>query len=118
MTSMFQHTEMNLLPPVYNYHRGNLKDLWEITIFCFSLHSKLIVFVPSETKFGPFKQTSTQLPEERLIKHEEVFIWVEAHVGNSSCASPRSPVVLVDISKKLKVPPARASHSLRRILCI
>ncbi|CAB1412965.1 unnamed protein product [Pleuronectes platessa] len=34
-----------------------------------------------------------------LIQRREVFIWVEAHVGNSSCSSPRRSVVLRDIVK-------------------
>ncbi|XP_074523976.1 uncharacterized protein il12rb1 [Halichoeres trimaculatus] len=53
----------------------------------------------NESKFGPYEQTSAQIHEERLIKHERVFIGVEAHVGNSICRSLRSPVILADIVK-------------------
>ncbi|CAJ1060833.1 interleukin-12 receptor subunit beta-2 isoform X1 [Xyrichtys novacula] len=57
-------------------------------------------FYFNEEKFGPkLKQTSAQFREEELIKYETVYIWVEAHVGNSSCTSVQSPVILNDIVK-------------------
>ncbi|XP_044056507.1 uncharacterized protein il12rb1 isoform X2 [Siniperca chuatsi] len=48
----------------------------------------------NETKFGGIKKTWTLLNEEQLIKYRSVDIWVKAHVGNSSCTSTRTSVVL------------------------
>ncbi|XP_041646340.1 interleukin-12 receptor subunit beta-2 isoform X2 [Cheilinus undulatus] len=56
-------------------------------------------FYFDETKFESTKQTTARFPEERLIKYDTVFIWVRAHIGNSSCTSLRSPVILADIVK-------------------
>ncbi|XP_062250686.1 interleukin-12 receptor subunit beta-1 isoform X2 [Platichthys flesus] len=53
----------------------------------------------NKTKFEVFNKTWLKIPEEKLIRRREVFIWVEAHVGNSSCSSPRRSVVLNDIVK-------------------
>ncbi|KAF3690768.1 Interleukin-12 receptor subunit beta-1 [Channa argus] len=48
----------------------------------------------NENKFERYKETRCIINEEKLIKHQPVDIWVKAHIGNSSCASPRTSVVL------------------------
>ncbi|XP_034439850.1 interleukin-12 receptor subunit beta-1-like [Hippoglossus hippoglossus] len=53
----------------------------------------------NKTKFKGIYQTWRTIREEALIQRREVYIWVEAHVGNSSCSSPRRSVVLKDIVK-------------------
>ncbi|KAM7011898.1 interleukin-12 receptor subunit beta-2 [Tautogolabrus adspersus] len=57
-------------------------------------------FYLNETKIESIKKnTSAKFHGERLIKLETVYIWLEAHVGNSSCTSLKSYVVLADIVK-------------------
>ncbi|XP_056233515.1 interleukin-12 receptor subunit beta-1 isoform X2 [Seriola aureovittata] len=53
----------------------------------------------SEKKFVKIKETYIEIAEELLIRHQSVDIWVEAHVGNFSCKSPRKSVVLGDTVK-------------------
>ncbi|XP_022593671.1 interleukin-12 receptor subunit beta-1 isoform X2 [Seriola dumerili] len=53
----------------------------------------------NEMKFGNIKETYFEIAEELLIRHRSVNIWVEAHVGNFSCMSPRKSVVLGDTVK-------------------
>ncbi|XP_026202073.1 interleukin-12 receptor subunit beta-1 [Anabas testudineus] len=53
----------------------------------------------NKNTFGGIKTTWCQINEERLIKYRPVDIWVEAHVGNSSCASSTRSVVLADTVK-------------------
>ncbi|KAK2835363.1 hypothetical protein Q5P01_015847 [Channa striata] len=53
----------------------------------------------NETKFEGCKETRCMLNEKWLIKYWTVDIWVKAHIGNSSCASPRTSVVLEDTIK-------------------
>ncbi|XP_068599590.1 uncharacterized protein il12rb1 [Brachionichthys hirsutus] len=50
--------------------------------------------VESKKKWKHIKETSCELLQEELSIHEEVSIWVEAIVGNTSCSSTRSSVVL------------------------
>ncbi|XP_008277613.1 leukemia inhibitory factor receptor [Stegastes partitus] len=50
-------------------------------------------------KFGNFKRNWTKILEEELIQTRPVDIWLEAHVGNSFCASPKRSVVLEDTVK-------------------
>ncbi|XP_045905644.1 interleukin-6 receptor subunit beta isoform X2 [Micropterus dolomieu] len=50
-------------------------------------------------KFGGIKETWSCINEEQLIQYRPVDIWVEAHVGNSSCTSTRTSVVLVHTVK-------------------
>ncbi|KAM7388002.1 hypothetical protein PAMP_024206 [Pampus punctatissimus] len=51
-------------------------------------------FYFDKAKFGSTNKTWSQYTEEQLIKSRPVDIWVEAHVGNSSCMSPKRSVVL------------------------
>ncbi|XP_047198337.1 uncharacterized protein LOC118119117 [Hippoglossus stenolepis] len=53
----------------------------------------------NKTKFKGIYQTWRTICGKALIQRREVYIWVEAHVGNSSCSSPRRSVVLKDIVK-------------------
>ncbi|XP_039984845.1 interleukin-12 receptor subunit beta-1 [Xiphias gladius] len=53
----------------------------------------------NETRFRSIKKTWCQINDEQLIKSRPVNIWVEAHVGNSSCTSPRRSVKLGHIVK-------------------
>ncbi|XP_047192895.1 interleukin-6 receptor subunit beta isoform X2 [Scophthalmus maximus] len=55
----------------------------------------------NETKFGGIKTTRHHIIEELLIRYRAVYIWVEAHVGNSSCTSPRRSVELEHIENNL-----------------
>ncbi|XP_029284788.1 interleukin-12 receptor subunit beta-2-like isoform X1 [Cottoperca gobio] len=48
----------------------------------------------NERKFGSIKKTWIQFDKEEIIKNRNVHIWVEAHVGNSSCTSTKTSVVL------------------------
>ncbi|KAM3620347.1 uncharacterized protein V6R79_021885 [Siganus canaliculatus] len=43
--------------------------------------------------------TETDIVEEKLIRNRFVDIWVEAHVGNSSCRSSRNSVTLMNTVK-------------------
>lgn len=56
-------------------------------------------FYINEGKLESVKQTTTEFPEERLIRKETVHIWVRAHVGNSTCTSVRSDVILQNFIK-------------------
>ncbi|XP_042368332.1 interleukin-12 receptor subunit beta-2 [Plectropomus leopardus] len=53
----------------------------------------------NKTKFRNIKENWSEFNEEQLIKYRPVHIWVEAHVGNSSCTSTRRSVVLGHIVK-------------------
>ncbi|XP_040896440.1 uncharacterized protein il12rb1 isoform X2 [Toxotes jaculatrix] len=53
----------------------------------------------NETKFGRTKEPQQCISDELLIKNRPVNIWVEAHVGNSSCRSLRRSVKLKHIVK-------------------
>uniref|UniRef100_A0AAX7VWF2 Fibronectin type-III domain-containing protein n=1 Tax=Astatotilapia calliptera TaxID=8154 RepID=A0AAX7VWF2_ASTCA len=53
----------------------------------------------TETKFGNIKETFHNVVEEQLIQSRSVMIWVEAHIGNSTCKSPKTSVILQDIVK-------------------
>ncbi|XP_005454041.1 interleukin-12 receptor subunit beta-1 [Oreochromis niloticus] len=53
----------------------------------------------NETKFGNIKETFYNVVEEQLIQSRSVMIWVEAHIGNSTCKSPKTSVILQDIVK-------------------
>ncbi|CAK6972127.1 interleukin-6 receptor subunit beta [Scomber scombrus] len=54
----------------------------------------------NETKSPPIKETWYEVLEERLTKFHLVHhIWVEAHVGNSSCSSLKMPIKLSDTVK-------------------
>ncbi|XP_068175991.1 uncharacterized protein il12rb1 isoform X2 [Antennarius striatus] len=48
----------------------------------------------SDIKCKSIKETSCELQEEQLFVHKKIPIWVEAHVGNSSCTSTKRFVVL------------------------
>ncbi|XP_060890793.1 interleukin-12 receptor subunit beta-2, partial [Labrus mixtus] len=57
-------------------------------------------FYLNETKIESIKNnTSAEFTVERLIIMETVYIWLEAHDGNSSCTSLKSFVVLASIVK-------------------
>ncbi|XP_071342100.1 interleukin-12 receptor subunit beta-1 isoform X2 [Trachinotus anak] len=51
------------------------------------------------TKFGNIKTTHYEINEELLIRHRLINVWVEAHVGNLRCTSPRRSVILGHIVK-------------------
>uniref|UniRef100_UPI0037E731E1 oncostatin-M-specific receptor subunit beta n=1 Tax=Semicossyphus pulcher TaxID=241346 RepID=UPI0037E731E1 len=72
-------------------------------------------FYFDEEYVGSYKQTSALLHEERLYTRVPVNIWVEAHVGNSSCTSTRSLVVLGDIVK-YETPPNITMFWVKNVL--
>ncbi|XP_051803702.1 uncharacterized protein LOC110950096 [Acanthochromis polyacanthus] len=55
-------------------------------------------------KFDNIKGNSTKIVEEQLIRTRPVVIWVEAHVGDSSCTSLRRSVTLEDTAVKYETP--------------
>ncbi|XP_040896441.1 uncharacterized protein il12rb1 isoform X3 [Toxotes jaculatrix] len=57
----------------------------------------------NETKFGRTKEPQQCISDELLIKNRPVNIWVEAHVGNSSCRSLRRSVKLKHIDQVIVV---------------
>ncbi|XP_071342102.1 uncharacterized protein il12rb1 isoform X4 [Trachinotus anak] len=56
------------------------------------------------TKFGNIKTTHYEINEELLIRHRLINVWVEAHVGNLRCTSPRRSVILGHIAVKYEAP--------------
>ncbi|XP_069377924.1 interleukin-12 receptor subunit beta-1 isoform X2 [Paralichthys olivaceus] len=53
----------------------------------------------NQKKIESINKTRYTICEEELIRRREVYIWVEAHVRNSSCSSPKRSVVLENIVK-------------------
>ncbi|XP_047192897.1 interleukin-6 receptor subunit beta isoform X4 [Scophthalmus maximus] len=74
----------------------------------------------NETKFGGIKTTRHHIIEELLIRYRAVYIWVEAHVGNSSCTSPRRKQPHLDVEESREasgfsrglVSPRRTGHRI------
>lgn len=54
----------------------------------------LHIHLYSKKKIERIKKTWFQMTSEWLVKYRKIDIWVEAHVGSSSCTSTRTSVIL------------------------
>ncbi|XP_043985798.1 interleukin-31 receptor subunit alpha [Gambusia affinis] len=55
--------------------------------------------IASNGKIGGIKKAQKEVVEELLIVTSSIDMWVEARTGNSTCASPKEPVILQHIVK-------------------
>lgn len=63
---------------------------WQDVMLLKVLHIHLY----SKKKIESIKKTWFQMTSEWLVKYRKIDIWVEAHVGSSSCTSTRTSVIL------------------------